>query len=470
MKLKLLAALLLAAGVSANAKVSLPGIISDNMVLQQNSETALWGKAEAGAKVAVKAGWLDKSLETYADKDGKWKIRISVPDAGGPYSIEFNDGESTVIENVLIGEVWLCSGQSNMEMPMAGFQTQPVEGALERIINAAPDTPIRMCTIPRATADSPAEDCDTGWKENTPENVAWTSATAYYFASKLQAVLDIPVGIIVSSWGGTPIRAWIDEETLEACREDLAVQPELWMKSTLLFNGMIAPLTSYNVRGMIWYQGETDIPYGDMYRKVQPAFVDMIRRYWENPDMPFYYVQLAPHNYSDPMDTGAALIREAQMLNLGDIPNSGMAVTMDAGDPVCIHPSKKETAGNRLAYLALSKTYGIKGFEAEPPVYESWSCEDGRIIVTFKVGNQGLAPLGQILEGFEVAGEDNVFHPATAKILGSDGGRTIEVFCDKVKNPAAVRYGFRNFAEATLFNNFGIPASPFRTDSPDSMK
>lgn len=465
MKTEFLAGIFLAVGLTANAKVELPNILSDNMVLQRNSETCLWGKAAPGAGITITAGWTDSVLETVAGADGKWRISMETPDAGGPYSIVFDDGEKTVLDNILIGEVWLCSGQSNMEMPMAGSRSQPVKGAADHIISARPDTPIRMCKVSRNATETPAEDCEAVWMENTPENVAATSAAAYYFAMKLQSVLDVPVGIIVSCWSGSPIRAWIDRATFDANAEVLSVSKNAaWAKATTMFNGMIAPLTGYDIRGLLWYQGEADIPHRDMYRTVQAAYVQMMRQYWNDPELPFYYVQLAPYSYDDPDGFSASLIREAQMLCLDDIPYSGMAVTMDVGDAGTIHPADKETVGNRLAYLALTKTYGIGGIDAEAPVYSSWKKEDGRIIVTFRTGPQGLSPVGHDLGGFEVSGEDNVFHPATARVMTGGDGKSVEVFCDEVENPVAVRYGFHNFSEATLFNGFGIPASPFRTD------
>lgn len=464
MKTRILMISLLAVCLSANAKVELPDVIAGDMVLQRNSSTMLWGKTGPETKVTIQLGWQTEPVTVRSDSRGNWKANINTPDAGGPYTIVFNDGDRTVIDNILIGEVWLCSGQSNMEMPMKGFQTQPVEGAIEHIISARPETPIRICHVERASSDTPAENCKARWMRNTPENVAEASATAYYFAKKIQQTLDVPVGIIVSSWGGTPIRAWLDRETFDALSDAFAVQPESWARSTTLFNGMIAPLTAFNVRGIIWYQGEADIPYNRLYRQALPAYVDMMRGYWGNPEMPFYYVQLAPHGYGDPDATQASELMEAQMFCLSEIPYSGMATTLDIGDADCIHPARKEEVGNRLAYLALSGTYGMKGFDAEPPVYESWKYVDGRIIVTFKVGPQGVAPRDHILEGFEVAGADNVFHPAVAKVCGNDC-RSVEVFCDMVKEPVAVRYGFHNAAEASLFNNFGIPASPFRTDA-----
>lgn len=464
-------AILLLCAQAIDAKVKLPGIIDSGMVLQRNTEASLWGTAAAGRRVRIKTSWDRRTTCVQVEADGKWKTSISTPDAGGPYTIEFNDGDKTVINNVMIGDVWFCSGQSNMEMPMKGFSTQPVEGAAEAIASADPDTPIRICQVSRKTSLVPQEACQATWRVNAPEHVANASATAYYFAKKIQEVTGVPVGIIVSSWGGTPIQAWMDKKTLEKFPEfdltfiEYGQMPEKAQNApTTLFNAMVAPLTGFSVKGFLWYQGEANRTKASLYRKLQPAYVKMMRDYWGNSDLPFYYVQIAPYAYEGKDKTTAAELREAQMLNLGDIPNSGMAVTMDIGDEFCIHPAKKKEVGTRLAYMALTRDYNLKGIDSFAPIYESWQIENGRIIVRFKVGSQGLAPLGQTLEGFEVAGPDRVFHPAVAKVLRDKGGKTIEVICNEETEPAAVRYGFRNVAGASLYNCFGIPASPFRTD------
>lgn len=466
-----MAALLLLCAQTIEAKVELPGIIGSGMVLQRNTETALWGKATAGKEVRIRTSWDRKTTSVKAGADGKWKVLVSTPEAGGPYTIEFNDGEKTVIDNIMIGDVWFCSGQSNMEMPMKGFSTQPIEGAADVIATASPDTPIRICQVSRKTSLVPQEECQAKWKTNSPEAVANTSATAYYFARKIQEVTGIPVGIIVSCWGGTPIQAWMDRETIGKFPEfDLSFigsgkMPEKAQNApTTLFNAMVAPLIGFSVKGFLWYQGEANRTRAAQYRKLQPAYVEMMRNYWGDEKLPFYYVQIAPYVYEGNDKTTAAGLREAQMQNLDDIQNSGMVVTMDIGDEFCIHPARKEEVGTRLAYMALVRDYGLKGIDPFSPTYESWRVENGKIIVKFKVGSQGLAPLGHTLEGFEVAGADKIFHPAVARVLRDEGGKTIEVICPEVTEPAAVRYGFRNVAGASLYNCFGIPASPFRTD------
>ena len=464
--------LLLAAfgtALTMQAKVVLPALFGDNMVLQQQSEAQFWGKAAPGKKVTIRPSWSSQAVTATADKEGRWQAAVSTPAAGGPYTIELSDGESLTLRDVLIGEVWLCSGQSNMEMPVRGFKHQPVEGSADAIAQAKAATPIRICTVKRATARTPQETCTARWQQNTPEAVAGTSATAYYFARYLQEVLEVPVGIIVTCWGGTPVEAWMDRETMTGFREfDLSFldgtakidQPQ--NKPCGLYNAMIAPLVPYTIKGFLWYQGEANRRKPAQYRALMPAFVKMLRERWTQGELPFYYVQIAPYRYENSDEAGSALLREAQLHNLSDIPSSGMAVTLDIGNENCIHPGQKEQVGTRLAWLALTKDYGLKGVDADAPVYEKMEVVDGKAWLTFRTGPDGLAPLGDTLTGFEVAGTDRIFHPATAQIERSKG--CLVVSCDAVAEPVAVRYAFRNYAEATLFNSSGIPASSFRTD------
>lgn len=469
MKRILLTLAALGTALTMQAKVVLPGIFGDNMVLQQQSEAQFWGKAAPGKKVTIRPSWSAKPVTATAGRDGRWQAAVPTPEAGGPYTIELSDGETLTLRDVLIGEVWLCSGQSNMEMPVHGFFNQPVEGSADAIVRAKAATPIRLCTVNRATARTPQEECTAQWQKHTPEAVAATSATAYYFARYLQEVLDVPVGVIVTCWGGTPVEAWMDRETMGGFKEfDLSFldgdgkidRPQ--NKPCGLYNAMIAPLVPFTVKGFLWYQGESNRLRPDQYRALMPAFVKMLRERWAQGELPFYYVQIAPYCYENPDETGSALLREAQLRNLGDIPSSGMAVTMDIGDENCIHPARKEEVGTRLAWLALTKTYGMKGIDADTPVYEKMEVADGKAYLTFRTGREGLAPLGDTLTGFEVAGADRVFHPATARIEKGKG--RLIVTCDAVAEPVAVRYAFRNYAEATLFNSSGIPASSFRTD------
>ncbi len=458
-----------ATAVSVSAKVVLPHIFTDNMVLQQQTEANIWGQADANTTVVITPSWEGvAAVAVKADKDGNWKASVPTPAAGGPYTITISDGEELVLSNVLIGEVWLCSGQSNMYMRMKGYENQPVEGAADIIISSTPDTPIRMCTLSLVASLTPQDDCEmTPWMENTPEAVADASATAYCFARYVQKVLNVPVGLIIASWGGSAMEAWMDKETISSSfpEFDLSYLDGEEMpddrnhRPGLLYNGMLHPIIPFTIKGMIWYQGEQNRFNPYQYLRLQPAFVKMLREQFEVGDFPFYYVQIAPYRYGD--DLNSAFLRESQMKALELIPNSGMAVTLDAGDYGCIHPAKKQVVGQRLALLALEDTYGMKGVESHAPLYKSWEVEDGKINVYFEVGPMGLAPLGHELDGFEVAGEDRVFHPATAMIVKGD---KVEVVCDEVAEPAAVRYCFHDCVTGTLFNNFGIPASSFRTD------
>lgn len=440
------------------------------MVLQQQTEARFWGTATPGKKVTIRPSWSSQTITATADAEGRWEAAVPTPEAGGPYTIDLSDGERLTLNDVLIGEVWLCSGQSNMEMPMRGFTNQPVTNPTDVIARAKASTPIRICNVKRVTARTPQESCTAKWEQNTPEAVAGASATAYYFARYLQEVLEIPVGIIISSWGGTPVEAWMDRETMAAFPEfDLSFldgdgkinKPQ--NQPTMLYNSMIAPLVPYTIKGFLWYQGESNRLRPAQYQKLMPAFVKMLRERWGLGELPFYYVQIAPYCYENAdLEGGSALLREAQMRNLGEIPASGMAVTMDIGNRNCIHPGKKAEVGQRLAWLALVNDYGMKGFEPNTPLYESMTVEGNRACLTFRCGKSSLAPLGDALGGFEVAGADRVFHPAKAWI--EEGRGRLIVTSDEVQTPVAVRYAFRNYAEASLFNTYGIPASSFRTD------
>lgn len=458
------------------AKVKLPTILNDNMVLQQQTSVKLWGEAKANTRIAVKTSWDGKNYSAQSDAKGNWLLSVSTPMAGGPYEISFDDGEETILKNILIGEVWFCSGQSNMEMPMRGFDRQPVEGMNDIIAKAKPRTPVRIYTTDsedgkwiRQFSKEPQTDCKGFWLENTPENVANTSAVAYIFAQYIQDVLEVPVGIIVSTWGGSKVEAWMSREAITPFKEvDLSIlsnnEPVKNPTSTpcVLYNAKIAPLTNFAIKGFLWYQGESNRDNADLYRHLMSAYVKDLRSRWNIGDFPFYYVQIAPYNYEDANGTSAARLMEAQMHNLKDIPNSGMVTTLDIGNPVFIHPMDKKSVGKRLAYWALGKTYGRKGFGYAPPVYKSMEVIDGKIYINVDNAPKGLCPMWTELKGFEIAGEDRVFYPAKAEI--ETKSCRLAVSCPNVPNPVAVRYAYRNYAEAGLFGIDGLPASPFRTD------
>lgn len=454
------------------AKIELPSVIADNMVLQQSSNVNIWGKATKNSNVTVIPSWNDKTYTTKSDKDGKWLLSIETPTAGGPFDISISDGEAITLKNILIGEVWFCSGQSNMQMPMRGFNGQPVEGGNELIAKASPDLPIRIYTSKNEFNKKPQDDVEGRWFENTSEGVAQASATAYYFARFLQEALNVPVGIVVSSWGGSSIEAWISREymnkfdgyDLSFLDNDEKYKTRDHQTPTLLYNAKVHPIQNYTVKGMLWYQGETNKGNADRYPALQKAFVENMREAWNNPDMPFYYVQIAPYKYEDRDGIVSANLREAQLLSMKQIPNSGMVVTMDIGSEHCIHPANKKDVGDRLALWALSQTYGRKDIGYSAPIYKSMQVEGGEIKLEFdKLSSYGFSPNGENFKNFEIAGADKVFYPA--KAWASKGG--IYVKSDEVPNPVAVRYAYKNYVDADLKDDHGLPVSSFRTDDWD---
>lgn len=473
----LLFVLLLTLSVRSEARVKLPSIINSSMVLQQQTEVNLWGEASKNRKVRITTSWNQKTYTTESDNNGKWAIKVATPKAGGPYEIVFDDGEILQLSNILIGEVWLCSGQSNMEMPMRGFDRQPLDNTTDIIAKAKSRTPIRIYTTDskngkwvRQYAKTPQADCQGEWLENTPYNVANTSAVAYYFAKYLEEVLDVPVGIIISSWGGSKVEAWMSRESISPFSDiDLSIldnDEEVKNPTTtpsVLYNAKIAPLVGFGIKGFLWYQGESNRDNAKQYLDLMPAFVKDLRTKWNNDDLPFYFVQIAPYNYEGADGMSAAYLREVQEQNMKDIPLSGMVTTMDVGHPAFIHPTDKKTVGNRLAYWALSEMYGLQGIGYKPPVYKSMELADNKIYINFDNAEKGICPMWTSLPGFEIAGEDKVFHPAFAEIETRTS--RLAVSSKDVPNPIAVRYAYKNYIEASIFSISGIPVAPFRTDN-----
>jgi sialate O-acetylesterase len=459
-----------------HARVKLPAILNSNMVLQQQTTVKLWGESGPKAGIHIKTSWDSKEYATTADTNGKWLTTVETPAAGGPYAISISDGDETVLENVLIGEVWFCSGQSNMEMPVRGFDRQPVKNTNDLIAKAKPSTPIRMFTTDsengswvRQFSKRPEADCKGRWMENSPENVANISAAGYFFATYIQEVLEVPVGIVVSSWGGSRLEPWMSREAISPFTEiDLSIldndEPIRNPTATpcVLFNAKIAPLLNFAIKGFLWYQGESNRENAEQYASLMPAFVKDLRQRWDAGEFPFYFVQIAPYNYEGADGISAARFREVQFQNMKDIPNSGMALTMDIGHPVFIHPVDKETVGNRLAYWALAQTYGKSGFGYLSPEYRAMEIRDDKIYIDFDNAPGGICPMWTELTGFEIAGEDKVFHPAKAGIETRTA--RLAVSCTDVPAPVAVRYLYRNYAEASIFSIYGIPVTPFRTD------
>lgn len=467
-KLFLLTALF-AAATTISAKVVLPKIFASGMVMQQQTDANLWGEAKADATVKIATSWNKKTVSVKAGNDGKWTAKIQTPAAGGPYSITFSDGEKTVIDNILVGELWICSGQSNMEMPMKGFKNQPVENAVEDILHSG-DSKMRLFTVKRTSLFQPATDVVGEWKEASPEAVRNFSATAYYFGRELRRMLNVPVGLIVTSWGGSSCEAWMNRDWLKAFPQIELPASQETIKSknrtaTVLYNGMLHPLVGISMRGVIWYQGEENVSRSGYYADLFSRMIKGWREEWKEGDFPFYYCQIAPYDYNiiGWGQYNSAFLREQQAKAEKMNKNVGMACLMDAGLEYGIHPRKKQLAGMRLALLALDKTYGIKGITSETARYKDVEFKGDTAVITFeRAGMWVYGKDGLKSDLFEVAGEDRVFHPAKAWIERSK----LYVKCDEVKKPVAVRYAFKDWADGDLFCD-GLPVSSFRTDNWD---
>jgi sialate O-acetylesterase len=645
-KVSLILLLALLAAVSAqSASLRLPRILGDHMVLQQHSFAKLWGWAEPQQEVKVTTSWNQKTYRAVADQQGNWQLSVVTGKAGGPYTVTIEADETRVLEDIMLGEVWICSGQSNMEWALSMAETAETEIPLS-------DYPeIRLFTVERTIATVPADDLKGSWDLCGPETSPDFSAVAYFFGKILHKELGVPVGLINTSWGGTPSEAWTsraknasfgdfdqqlqelygttDEEMEKARKEQVRIEsmikeqqdfenqenigfserwmnidfddssweqmqvpsewssvdelgmlegvvwmrteieiPDSWIGKELslelgpvdemdityingvevgssrkinnwnvpryyqvpaslvssrelllairivntsaqggifghpgqlkifpqegtdneavrlagewkyrvaykfpevpmmfnshtpsvLYNGMLYPLRNMAIKGAIWYQGESNRSRAMQYRTIFPGMIDDWRATWNQGDFPFYFVQIAPYDYGP--GTNSAELREAQFLSLSKVKHTGMAVTMDIGNPDDIHPTNKRDVGKRLALWALAKDYG-KELVFSGPIYRKQSIEDNRIRIYFNCTGSGLVAEGGPLTHFEIAGEDQVYHPALAVIEGE----TVVVSASEVPSPVAVRYGWSNIAEPNLFNNEGLPASSFSTDS-----
>ena len=453
------------------ATITLPAFFSDNMVLQQQTGAAIWGWAKENSIVQITTSWNRKKYTAQADASGKWKLKISTPAAGGPYEIKISDGKPMILNNVMIGEVWLCSGQSNMEMPMKGFRDQPVFGSNDAIFNSANNN-IRLYIVPRSVQLQPQDTSkNSSWKIAAPETVNNFSATAYYFARILQQQLKVPVGIVSISYGGSPAEAFMSETALKEFPEIKIPKADSSKRvnnktATTLYNGMLHPFIGFTIKGCIWYQGETNYDRPDQYEKLFPAMVKEWREEFGQGDFPFYFAQIAPYNYAQLPNAGqggkynSAYLRDAQRKAVAKIPNSGMVVLLDIGEENSIHPANKEVGGKRFAYLALAKTYGHKGFAFTSPSFDSLLIKGNIGTIKFKDVPNGLTTFGKPLVNFEIAGADKIFRPAKATI--SRG--TVLVSSPDVAAPVAVRYAFKDFVVGELFSTEGFPVSSFRTD------
>lgn len=502
---RMAAALALACGgqSAAQADITLPHILSDGMVLQQRTPVRIFGKADPGESVTVT--FQSQTARSTAGSDGKWAVLLRPLKPGGPYSLTLRGKNAIELKNVLVGEVWLCGGQSNMEWPLSKAYDAP------RHLAASANPEIRLFLVAKARSDRPQEDVQAVWKECGPETVGGFSAVGYFFGRDLQKARGVPVGLIGSYWGGTPAEAWTREEVLaadptlkeivdsypaERARYERALaayqeavkaksegrsaprRPNLWRYSEL-YNAMIAPLTSYTIAGAIWYQGESNAGRAAQYRTLFPAMIRNWRQDWQAKEMPFLLVQLAPYGAisRDPQDTNWAHLREAQMLATQVLPGVGMAVITDVGEEHDIHPTKKEPVGARMALLARKIAYGEKRLVASGPTYRSFRVSGGKAILSFdnvglglearpadSAGNQ--VPPGKLV-GFAVAGKDGKFVWADATIQGRD---SVVVSSPQVPEPVSVRFGWADYPVVNFWNRDGLPASPFRTDGSQATR
>ena len=450
--------------LTMSAKVRLPQFFSDGMVLQQQSECNLWGWAKPGKKVSISTSWDKKSFMVTARKDGLFSLKVKTPEAGGPYFIGFKDQDYVQLNNVMIGEVWICSGQSNMEMQMKGFKQQPVEGTTEELLRCK-DANLRLFTVKRHASLTPEQDVTGQWNEANSASVREFSATAYYFGRALRQVLDVPVGLICTSWGGSACEAWMHPDWLKAFPKvnqhvtEADVEKLQQRCPTALYNGQLKPLVGYTMRGAIWYQGEDNIPRYDYYAPLMKAMVEGWRSDWKQGNFPFYYCQIAPYDYSLIGWENSQYLREQQAKAETMIDNARMAVLMDAGLEYGIHPRKKRQAGERLALLALSNTYEQKGLP-DFATYKEVTFQNDTAVVSFDRSKEWVYfEHGPKSQNFEIAGADRVFYPAEAWVSRN----RVYVHSDKVKAPVAVRYAFRDWVEGDLMHD-GLPVSSFRTD------
>jgi sialate O-acetylesterase len=496
--LSLVVAILIAYSPSRlSAQVKLPAIISDNMILQQNAQVALWGWAAPGEKVTITNNWNRKAAIVTADASGKWQTTVATTKAGGPYKLTFTASNTIDVANILLGEVWLASGQSNMEFFVGKTPNPSYTGIhnYSEVVKDAEHPYIRQIDVPNKVADEPQTDFKGDWKLCTAKTIDTFSAVAYFFAREINKATGFPVGIINATWGGTPAESWTKREVLqsdadflpilERYQKALEVYPQenekyrallaKWREDTSktkgaaprgpmgpahnhspakLYNGMIVPVQPYTIKGFIWYQGESNADRAYQYRRLFPAMIANWRSDWKAEKLPFYFVQISPHRSQNPE------IRDAQLHVYRTIPNTGMAVTTDNGDSLDIHPRNKELVGKRLSLWALRNEYGKKAVIPSGPLYHAMKSEGQKIRLRFDF-DKGLVAKGGDLREFTIAGEDQNFVPAQAKIEGN----TVVVWSEEVKSPKAVRFAWRNIPAPNLYNGAGLPASPFRTDN-----
>ena len=496
----------------AHADVGLPSVFGHHMVLQQGQPNRVWGRAEAGEEVTVSIG--NQEHATVANEDGKWFVMLDSMPAGGPHQLTVKGKTTVTFNDVLVGEVWICSGQSNMAWPVRLANDADLE------IQAAKLPKIRLLTVPQVGTQEPQDDFEGQWRVCSPETVAEFSAVGYFFGRQLHQILDVPIGLIDNAWGGSACEAWIRRDMLEADRrykplldwwaeternynheqamvtyqERLAKWKEASGKAmeagtdppprpralrnplagnqrpANIYNGVLKPTIGYGIRGAIWYQGEANASRAYQYRHLFPLMIRLWREEWNQGDFSYYWVQLADYlaEQSQPQDSAWAELREAQTMTMSKLPNTGQAVIIDLGEGRDIHPRNKQDVAKRLARWALARDYGLD-IAYRSPTYKSMEKKDNKIVLTFDHVGRGLYTFDQQGEatGFAVAGRSRNLVSAKARIIGNDRTEVchkVEVWSDAVDEPVAVRYAWADNPVCNLQSRDGLPVTPFRTD------
>lgn len=472
MKKQFISLFLLCCAATLGAKVKLHSLVGDNMIVQQQTDVRLWGTARPGAEIKVTPSWSGQTATCQADAQGRWLLTVKTPQASmTPYEITFDDGEPLTVKNVLVGEVWLASGQSNMEMPLKGFAGCCIKDGAQEIINASSMPQVRMFNVPRKQEYEPQTECGGNWMVPSIETAPEFSATAWFFAKSVSKALGLPVGIINCSYGGSTVESWTNRALLETY-PDVSLKPEdmekvlSWERPLLMYNAMLKPVQNYTIKGIIWYQGCSNVGRHETYAQRLANMVDLWRKEWKLGEVPFYFVEIAPYDYDSAVqDEKAAYLREAQFKAQSLIPNSAMISTNDLAEPFerhNVHPRNKQTVGLRLSLLALNLTYGQKQFHCFSPQYKSWTAKGSEAWISLDHLEMGICRNYDI-QGFEVAGEDRVFHPAD-NVWVHWQTNEIVVSSKQVAKPVAVRYCFHDFQPGTMIGGNELPLVPFRTD------
>lgn len=441
------------------AEIHLPNVFTDHMVLQRNSKVTVWGWGTPGETITIVPEWLNgDTLKVQASNMGKWSARIRTGEAGGPYKIRFSGSSEVTLSDVMLGEVWLCSGQSNMEW----CANYGIKNGEEEIRKA--DYPnLRIFLLPRLGASTPQENCFAKWETCTPESMRKASAIGYFFGRNISEELNVPVGIIVSAWGGTPAEIWTPRESImsDPVLADYSYEVTPWwpVEPGCLYNNMIHPVIPYEIAGCIWYQGESNHSRANSYARLMQRLISSWRTAF-NKEFPFYLVQIAPFKYHS-KDNGPALLREQQAMLPKMMHKVKMVTVSDlVDDPSDIHPRNKRDAGLRLARLALDDTYGKFTGEYASPAFKAAQLKDDKVIISFDEVKKGLKIHGERIIGLKIAGADMQWKDADAKVKGNE----LIVSASGLKSPVSIRYCFDDDSIGNLFSIEGMPVGAFRTE------